>query len=80
MEKMWFSNFLCNLKIPQKVKNTRIPFDLKSTQAVSRKREPTFPLVVRKELEVGIVARVWLAWRQTAPVPLTGVGILITFA
>lgn len=40
----------------------------------------TFPLVVRKELEVGVVARAWLARRQTVPVVLAGVGVLITVA
>ena len=42
------------------------------------KRVPTFPLVVRKELEVGVVARVWLARRQKVPVVPAGVGVLIT--
>lgn len=41
---------------------------------------PTFPLAVGKELEVGVVARVWLAWRQVVPVGLAGVGVLITAA
>ena len=40
----------------------------------------TFPLVVRKELEVGVEARVWLAWRQVVSVGLAGVGVLITAA
>lgn len=40
----------------------------------------TFPLVVRKKLQVGVVARGWSAWRQVVPVSLTGVGVLITAA
>lgn len=40
----------------------------------------TFPLVVRKELQMGVVARVWLARWQKVPVLLTSVGILVTVA
>lgn len=40
----------------------------------------TFPLAVRKELEVRVVARDWLAWRKVIPVGLAGVGILIAAA
>lgn len=40
----------------------------------------TFPLVVRKELQMGVVATVWLAWWQMVPVLLTSVGILVTVA
>lgn len=41
---------------------------------------PTFPLVVRKKLEVGVMTGGWLAWRQLVPVGLAAVGVLITAA
>lgn len=41
---------------------------------------PTFPLVARKKLQMGVVARGWLAWQQAVPVGLAGVGVLITAA